>query len=203
MSFLGKLHLFILCATNILSSIPHKTMKASFKGSYDADNSDATGFVAFNVGALNLRASVTGETLTNTQSLNNLTLSVKNRGLFKIYYNLPKKDLKFQFMNNVRVKDEPLNFTHMHSVAENRTVLDSTFMLDSNHRVSVNYGFQPRDCNVKYSLGCGRETTVEPSYDFWDNSWDLCHTPIFLRITGGPGGEYRDVVDIVIVKQHN
>ncbi|MFS8016299.1 hypothetical protein Hanom_Chr15g01366901 [Helianthus anomalus] len=30
-----------------------------------------------------------------------------------------------------------------------------------------------------------------------------CHTPIFPRITGGPGGEYRDVVDIVIVKQHN
>ena len=30
-----------------------------------------------------------------------------------------------------------------------------------------------------------------------------CHTPIFPRITGGPGGEYRDVVDIIIVKQHN
>ncbi|KAJ0786397.1 hypothetical protein HanOQP8_Chr02g0055031 [Helianthus annuus] len=49
-------------------------------------------------------------------------------------------------MNSVMVNDKPLNIMHTHSVAENRTVLDNTFMLDYNHRVSVNYGFQPRDC---------------------------------------------------------
>jgi len=27
--------------------------------------------------------------------------------------------------------------------------------------------------------------------------------PYFPRVTGGPGGEYRDVIDIIIVKQHN
>ncbi|KAJ0536514.1 hypothetical protein HanPI659440_Chr09g0354231 [Helianthus annuus] len=30
-----------------------------------------------------------------------------------------------------------------------------------------------------------------------------CHTLIFPRITGGPGGEYRDVVDIIIVNNHS
>ncbi|KAJ0703458.1 putative outer envelope pore protein [Helianthus annuus] len=171
-------------------------MKASFRGSYDADSSDATGSVAFNAGALNLRASVTGDTLTNTPSLNNLTLSVENPGLFNIDYNLPKKDVKFQFMNSVRVNDKPLNFTYTHSVAENRTVLDGTLMLDSNHKVSVNYGFQPRDCKVKYSLGCGCETTVEPSYDFGDNSWDLA---VSRRLYDGSvvRGSYRSSTKVL------
>ena len=33
--------------------------------------------------------------------------------------------------------------------------------------------------------------------------YDKMSHPNIPRITGGPGGEYRDVVDIIIVKQHN
>ncbi|KAF5769326.1 hypothetical protein HanXRQr2_Chr14g0646931 [Helianthus annuus] len=39
--------------------------------------------------------------------------------------------------------------------------------------------------------------------DFGVQKTHNCHTPIFPHITGGPGGEYRDVVDIIIVNTHN
>ncbi|XP_076897813.1 outer envelope pore protein 24B, chloroplastic-like [Bidens hawaiensis] len=151
-------------------------MKASFRGSYDADNSDATGSVVVNAGGINLRASITGDSLINGPSslnLNGLTLSVENPGSFTVDYNVPKKDVRFQFMNNMMINRKPLNFTYTHSVAENKTLLDGTLLLDSNNKVSASYGFKPRDCKVKYSYVYGCSTTVEPRYDFADNSWDL------------------------------
>ncbi|KAI7728766.1 hypothetical protein M8C21_028695 [Ambrosia artemisiifolia] len=178
------------------STHTHYTMKASFRGNYDADNSDATGSVVFTTGDLNLRASVTADTLTNTPSLNNLTLSLENPGLFNVDYNLPKKDVRFQFMNNVRVNGRPLNFTYTHSLVENRTVLDGTLLLDESNKVSVNYGFEPRDCKIKYSYVHGCVTTVEPSYDFGDNSWDLA---VSRRLDDGSvvRGSYRSATKVL------
>lgn len=76
-------------------------------------------------------------------------------------------------MNSLSVNGKPLSFTYTHSLIGNSTALDGTLLLDSNNKVSVNYGFEPRDCKVKYSYVHGCVTTVEPSYDFGDNSWDL------------------------------
>ncbi|KAI3794218.1 hypothetical protein L1987_36847 [Smallanthus sonchifolius] len=148
-------------------------MKASFRGSYDADDSDAAGSFVINTGGINLRASMTRDTFINGPSLNGLTLSVENPGLFNVDYNVPKKDVRFQFMNSVRVNGKPLNFTYTHSLVENRTALDGTLLLDSNNKISANYGFEPRECKVKYTYIHGGVMTVEPCYDFGDNSWDL------------------------------
>ncbi|KAK9061993.1 hypothetical protein SSX86_019177 [Deinandra increscens subsp. villosa] len=150
-------------------------MKASFRGSYNADDSDATGSVVVNTGAggINLRASMTGDTFINGPSLNGLTLSLENPGFFNVDYNVPKKDVRFQFMNSVSFHGKPLNFTYSHSLAENTTSLDGTLLIDSNNKISANYGFKPRDCKAKYTYLHGCVMTFEPQYDFADDSWDI------------------------------
>ncbi|GJS75443.1 outer envelope pore protein 24, chloroplastic-like protein [Tanacetum coccineum] len=148
-------------------------MKATFKGSYDPDNSDATGSVVLNAGNINLRASVTNDTFVNGPSINGLTLSLESPGSFTVDYNLPKKDVRFQFMNTVRVSGRPLNLSYSHSVFGKQTKLDSVLMLDENNKVSANYGFESGNCEVKYSYVHGGVMTFEPRYDFGDKSWDL------------------------------
>lgn len=148
-------------------------MKASFRGSYDANNSDATGSFVVNAGGINLRASITGDTLVNGPLLNGLTLSVENPGFFLVDYNVPKKDVQFQFMNTVKLNEKPLNLTYTHSLVDDRTALDGTLVLDSNHKVSANYGFDSGSCKLKYAYVHGGTTTIEPCYDFAENSWDL------------------------------
>lgn len=148
-------------------------IKASFRGGYDADNSEASGSIVVNTGGINLRASTTGDTFVNGPSLNGLTLSVENPGFFTVDYNVQKKDVRFQFMNTVRVNEKPLNLTYTHSLVEDRTALDGTLLLDSNHKVSANYGFESGNCKVKYTYVHGGVMTIEPCYDFAENSWDL------------------------------
>ncbi|KAI3519270.1 hypothetical protein L1887_08299 [Cichorium endivia] len=148
-------------------------MKASFRGSYDADNSDATGSVVVNAGGINIRASVTGDTFVNGPLLNGLTLSLENPGFFIVDYNVPKKGVRFQFMNTVKFNEKPLNLTYSHSLLENQTALDGTLLLDSSHKVSANYKFESGSCKAKYTYVHGGVMTVEPCYDFAENSWDV------------------------------
>ncbi|MFS7952593.1 hypothetical protein Hanom_Chr07g00608721 [Helianthus anomalus] len=55
-----------------------------------------------------------------------------------------------------------------------------------------------------YSSGSGYRNKPNHNTNFKKKGLGfICHTPIFLRFTGGPGREYCDVVDIIIVKQHN
>ena len=51
------------------------------------------------------------------------------------------KDVRFEFMNTVRVMERPLNLTYTHWKGENRTALDGTFLIDSANKVSACYGF--------------------------------------------------------------
>nr|XP_043634543.1 outer envelope pore protein 24A, chloroplastic-like [Erigeron canadensis] len=148
-------------------------MKASFTGNYDGDYSGATGSFVVNSGGLNLRASITADSVANRPSVNGVTLSLENPASFIVDYNVPKQDIRFQFMNSVRVKGKPLNFTYTHSVGDRRTALDGMLMLDTNHKVSANYGFELGNCKVKYCYVHGGVTSVEPSYDFGNNSWEL------------------------------
>lgn len=76
-------------------------------------------------------------------------------------------------MNSIRVSGKPLNFTYLHSLVEKSTALDGTLLLDTNHKVSANYGFDSGNCKVKYSYVHGGVMTFEPSYDFADKSWDV------------------------------
>lgn len=76
-------------------------------------------------------------------------------------------------MNSVRVLEKPLKLTYIHSVNDNRTVLDGTFVLDSSNKVSVNHMLGSRNGKLKYNYVHGGGTTFEPCYDLGKNCWDF------------------------------
>ncbi|KAJ6401637.1 hypothetical protein OIU84_016941 [Salix udensis] len=146
-------------------------MKASLKSKYDNDKSSAAATVAFNAGDVKLRASVTDATVVNGPSLNGLALAVEKPGFFIIDFNVPKKDIRFQFMSSVKVVDKPLNLTYIHSRGDNRTILDGTLVVDSANKVSANYMPGTENCKLRYTYVHGGLTTFEPCYDFAKKSW--------------------------------
>ncbi|CAK9317231.1 unnamed protein product [Citrullus colocynthis] len=148
-------------------------MKATLKTKYDADKSGAASTLAVNAGDVKLRASITDATIINGPSLNGLALAVEKPGFFIVDYNVPKKDLRFQFMNTVKVAEKPLNLTYIHSWGDNRTVLDGTLVLDSANKVSANHALGSGNCKLKYTYVHEGATTFEPSYDVAKNSWDF------------------------------
>ncbi|KAK3033821.1 hypothetical protein RJ639_034239 [Escallonia herrerae] len=149
-------------------------LNASVKGRYDDDRSAAAAAtIALNGGDLKLRATVSDATFTSGPSLNGLSLSLAKPGSFLVDFNVPKKDVRFQFMNSVRVAEKPLNLTYTHAWGEKQTAVDGTLVLDSANKVSANYGFDSGNCKVKYSYMHGGLTTFEPCYDFASNSWDF------------------------------
>ncbi|KAG7037850.1 Outer envelope pore protein 24, chloroplastic [Cucurbita argyrosperma subsp. argyrosperma] len=148
-------------------------MKATLKTKYDVDKSGAVSTLAINAGDVKLRASITDATIINGPSLNGLALGVEKPGFFMVDYNVPKKDLRFQFMNTVKVVEKPLNLTYIHSWGDNRTVLDGTLVFDSANKVSANHALGSGNCKLKYSYVHEGVTTFEPSYDVAKNSWDF------------------------------
>ncbi|XP_022940566.1 outer envelope pore protein 24, chloroplastic-like [Cucurbita moschata] len=148
-------------------------MKATLKTKYDVDKSGAVSTLAINAGDVKLRASITDATIINGPSLNGLALGVEKPGFFMVDYNVPKKDLRFQFMNTVKVVEKPLNLTYIHSWSDNRTVLDGTLVFDSANKVSANHALGSGNCKLKYSYVHEGVTTFEPSYDVAKNSWDF------------------------------
>ncbi|XP_058080973.1 outer envelope pore protein 24A, chloroplastic [Magnolia sinica] len=149
-------------------------MKASVKGRCATDKSSASATLSINAGDVKLRASMTDATLVNGPSLNGLSLSIDKPGSFFIDYNVPKKDVRFQFMNTIRVSDKPLNLTYSHVRGENRTTLDGTLVMDPANKVSTNYIFGSGNLKVKYTYVHGEGwRTFEPCYDFSKNSWDF------------------------------
>ncbi|XP_010684361.2 outer envelope pore protein 24B, chloroplastic [Beta vulgaris subsp. vulgaris] len=152
-------------------------MKASLKGKYEYDTqktaTSATSTLAIPAGDFKLRASMTDATFVKGPSLNGLALSLEKPGFFIVDYNVPKKDFRFQFMNSVRVLEKPLKLTYIHSVNDNRTVLDGTLVLDSSNKVSVNHMLGSRNGKLKYNYVHGGGTTFEPCYDLGKNCWDF------------------------------
>ncbi|KAH0697280.1 hypothetical protein KY290_015143 [Solanum tuberosum] len=90
-------------------------------------------------------------------------------GFASVFY----MDVRFQFMNNMRVMEKPLNFTYTHWRGDNRTVVDGTLAIDSSNKLSANYGFDSGNCKLGYSYVHKGLTTFEPSYDLAKNSWDV------------------------------
>ncbi|XP_077224536.1 outer envelope pore protein 24B, chloroplastic-like [Tasmannia lanceolata] len=149
-------------------------MKASVKGKYDTEKSSASATLAINVGDVKLRASMTDATVVNGPSLNGLGLALEKPGAFIIDYNVPRKDVKFQFMNSVNVLDKKVNLMYMHGHGDNRTILDGTLVFDSANKVSANYVFGSADCKLKYTFLHGEGArTFEPCYDLSKNTWDF------------------------------
>ncbi|KAF9669737.1 hypothetical protein SADUNF_Sadunf14G0138300 [Salix dunnii] len=148
-------------------------MKASLRAKYDNDRSSAAATVAFNAGDVKLRASITDATVVNGPSLNGMSLAVEKPGFFIIDYNVPKKDIRFQFMSSVKVADKPLNLTYIHSRTDKRTILDGTLVVDSENKISANYMLGTENCKLKYTYVLGGLTTFEPCYDLAKNSWNF------------------------------
>ncbi|XP_010254902.1 PREDICTED: outer envelope pore protein 24A, chloroplastic-like [Nelumbo nucifera] len=148
-------------------------MKTSLKARYETDKSSAAATLAINAGDVKLRASMTDATVVNGPSLNGLSLSVEKPGFFIVDYNVPRQDVRFQFMNTIRVAEKPLNLTYIHGRGDNRTVLDGTLVLDSANKVSANYVFGSGNCKLKYAYVHGGVRTFEPCYDLTKNSWDF------------------------------
>ncbi|XP_010923452.1 outer envelope pore protein 24A, chloroplastic [Elaeis guineensis] len=156
-------------------------MKATVKGRYEVDKSSVFATVAVNAGDLKLKASMADATFVHGPSLNGLGLSVEKPGSFIIDYNVPKKDVRFQFMNSVRVFDKTVNLTYTHARADNRVGIDGSVAFDPANKVSVSYALGSGNCKVKYvyTHGVLRRTVLEPCYDVSKNSWDFAVTRKF------------------------
>ncbi|TMW97655.1 hypothetical protein EJD97_005193 [Solanum chilense] len=148
-------------------------MKASFKARYEPDKAAASATVAFNAGDLKLRATMTDATVVKGPSLNGLSLAVEKPELFIVDYNVPKKDIRFQFMNSIKVLEKPLNLNYIHFHGDKRTILDGTLVVDSANKVSANHVMGSGSCKLKYTYVHGGITTFEPIYDTAKNAWDF------------------------------
>ncbi|KAJ0973647.1 hypothetical protein J5N97_015612 [Dioscorea zingiberensis] len=150
-------------------------MKATVKGRFEAEKSSAIATISIPAGDLRLKASLTDATLFNAPSLHGLALSLEKPASFIFDYNVPKKDVRFQFMNTVRIFEKPVKLTYTHALGDSRTALDGSLEIDPANKVSVNYVFGSGNCKVKYAYAHGelRRTAFEPCYDFSKNAWDF------------------------------
>ncbi|CAH8382599.1 unnamed protein product [Eruca vesicaria subsp. sativa] len=148
-------------------------MKASVKGKYDGDKSTGVGSLSFNAGDFKLRVTMTDATLVTGPTLNGLSVAAEKPGFFMVEYNVPKKDVRFQFMNKVRIAEKPLNLTYIHSRADHRTVVDGRLLIDPANKLSVNHMVGTNNCKLMYTYAEGKIATFEPCYDFAKNAWDF------------------------------
>ncbi|KAL3346103.1 hypothetical protein AABB24_024847 [Solanum stoloniferum] len=148
-------------------------ISTTIRGRYEGGVREAVTTVTVHGGAVKLNGNVTEATFVNGSSLEGLSFSLEKPGSFLIDFDVPKQDVRFQFMNNMRVMEKPLNFTYTHWRGDNRTVVDGTLAIDSSNKLSANYGFDSSNCKLGYSYVHKGLTTFEPSYDFAKNSWDV------------------------------
>ncbi|XP_049384998.1 outer envelope pore protein 24, chloroplastic-like [Solanum stenotomum] len=148
-------------------------ISTTIRGRYEGGVREAVTTVTVHGGAVKLNGNVTEATFVNGSSLEGLSFSLEKPGSFLIDFDVPKQDVRFQFMNKMRVMEKPLNFTYTHWRGDNRTVVDGTLAIDSSNKLSANYGFDSGNCKLGYSYVHKGLTTFEPSYDFAKNSWDV------------------------------
>ncbi|OMO80867.1 Regulator of chromosome condensation, RCC1 [Corchorus capsularis] len=140
--------------------------------------------IVANPGELKLRASASDTNFTDGSTLNfdGLLLSVEKPGSFMIDFDIPRKDVQFQFMNTFKVEGKQVNWTYAHARNENRTVLDGTLFLDTANKLSASHELGSVNCKLKYSYVHRGLTTFEPCYDLANKSWDLA---VSRRVLGG------------------
>lgn len=83
------------------------------------------------------------------------------------------QDIRFQYMNSIRVAEKPLNLTYIHTRGPNRTILDGSLVIDPANKVSANYVLGTENCKLKYTYVHSGVTTFEPAYDLGKNAWDF------------------------------
>ncbi|KAL8087759.1 hypothetical protein AgCh_037784 [Apium graveolens] len=148
-------------------------IKGSLKVKNTNDKNSAGATFAVTAGNVKLRASMTEAIIVNGPSFNGLALSLEKPGSFIIDYNVPKKDIRFQFMNSIRVAEKPISLNYIHFRNDNRTILDGTIAFDSANKVSVNHVVGSGNAKLKYTYLHGGVTTFEQSYDVAKETWDF------------------------------
>ncbi|KAK4584323.1 hypothetical protein RGQ29_022169 [Quercus rubra] len=145
----------------------------SLRQSYNGENRGFSGTVVVSAGDVDLRASLTDDiSATTWPTLDSLSLSVEKPGSFAIDYDLPNKDVRFQFKKKVKVLEKPLKLTYTHMMGENQTSLNGMLELNSANKLSADYEFDFGDCKLMYSYAHGG-MTLEPCYDFGKKSLDF------------------------------
>ncbi|KAK1357556.1 Outer envelope pore protein 24, chloroplastic [Heracleum sosnowskyi] len=148
---------------------------ASITTRYDAaeNKTYAAGTLAFDNSDLNLTAAVadTSTLLSGGVSLQSIALEKPNS--FSINYNVPERDVRFQFIKSCNVLKKPVQLRYLHARAPNYTSIGSKFELDSANTVSSKYDFGAGDSKIKYSYSHKGLTMVEPGYNFGTKAWKL------------------------------
>lgn len=83
------------------------------------------------------------------------------------------QDVRFQFMNTIKVAEKPLNLTYIHMRGDNRTIIDGSLVIDPANKLSANYMVGTTNCKLKYTYVHGGMATFEPCYDLAKNVWDF------------------------------
>ncbi|XP_021757706.1 outer envelope pore protein 24B, chloroplastic-like [Chenopodium quinoa] len=156
--------------------------KASVNGQCATDSSTGAATVSINAGELKLKAAMSEAIFDAGPIFRNLSLSLEKPGSFIVDYNVPKQDLRFQFMNSIRVLDKQLKMTYTHSRADKNLWVDGTVVIDSSNKISATCNFDSGIRKFKYCYSqAGGARTFEPCYDVAKNSWDFS---VSQRITG-------------------
>ncbi|VFQ75440.1 unnamed protein product [Cuscuta campestris] len=146
-------------------------IRTSVRGRYENGTNGAVASAIVNAGDVELKANAT---FTTSPAFEDLSLSVEKPGSFVVDYSIPKKDVRFQFMNSVRLLRKQVNLTYSHWRGDNRIQLDGTLVIDSANKLSGSFEANTGNCKVKHSYKhWGGLVTFEPSYDFGNNSWDV------------------------------
>nr|XP_029117340.1 outer envelope pore protein 24B, chloroplastic-like [Elaeis guineensis] len=166
---------------SLKKSIADRGGRSSVKGRYEVDKSSISATFAVNVGDLKLKAFMTDATFVHGPSLNGLALSLEKLVSFIIDHNVPKKDVRFQLMNSVRILDKTVSLTYTYARGDNRVGIDSSVAFDLTNKVSMSYALDLANCKVKYvyTHEVLRRTVLEPYYDVSKNSWDFAVTRKF------------------------
>ncbi|URE09194.1 hypothetical protein MUK42_22378 [Musa troglodytarum] len=165
-------------------------MKATLTGKYETDKEDGKAStilsISTNVGDAKLKASVTNALVVNTAHYSppKFSFTLEKPGSFSVVYSRkhdanPQSDdpadVKFKFMNAIRVMEKTVELDYTHDMREKKTAAEGSVALNPRNKVSVSHVLGTRDCKVKYKYEHGerRRMVVEPSYEVAANAWGL------------------------------
>lgn len=74
-------------------------------------------------------------------------------------------------MTSANVWGKPLKLTYIHAQKRNATLLEGHVALDSRNKVTGKYNFTAERGQLKYTYVHSSGTTLEPSFDFHNDSW--------------------------------
>ena len=78
---------------------------------------------------------------------------------------------RFQFMTGCNIARKPVKLTYIHAQKRNATVLEGSVAFDPRNKVTGKYSFNTHNGSLKYTYVHTSGTTIEPSYDFQNESW--------------------------------